>query len=144
MAKVKEYVPIVEPKSTSYLEIVELSRTITPHPVFKKDTVFVRVKKICRGNPAETFETEEHWEYDVPWPVEEVKVTPVVKKTVKKSLVQKVKNIVPEPAWGKPKRARNAKGHYIKNDPNTPENEAWEGGVAPPKKTTTRKRKSKS
>ena len=56
MAKVKEYVPIVEPKSTSYLEIVELSRTVTPHPVFKKDTVFVRVKKICRGNPAETFE----------------------------------------------------------------------------------------
>ena len=67
MPKEKVYVPVVEPKSTSYLEYVELSRTVTPHPVFKKDTVFVRVKKICRGNPAETFETEEHWEYDIPW-----------------------------------------------------------------------------
>ena len=24
-----------------------------------------------------------------------------------------------------PKRARNDKGHYIADDPNTPENEAW-------------------
>ena len=119
--KVKEYVPIVEPKSTSYLEIVELGRTVTPCPVFKKDTVRVRVKKICRGNPAETFETEEHWEYDVPWPVEEVKVTETVKEPV---------------------RARNAKGHFVKDDPNTPENEAWVGGLAPKRKTRkTRTRK---
>lgn len=32
----------------------------------------------------------------------------------------------------KPKRARNAKGHYIKDNPDTPDvNEAWEGGEAP-------------
>jgi len=43
MPKEKEYVPVVEPKSTSYLEIKELGRIVTPHPVFKKDTVFVRV-----------------------------------------------------------------------------------------------------
>ena len=30
------------------------------------------------------------------------------------------------------------------DDPSTPENEAWEGGVAPPKKKTTRKRKTKA
>ena len=117
MPKVKEHVPIVEPKSTSYLEIVELGRTVTPCPVFKKDTVRVRVKKICRGNPAETFETEEHWEYDVPWPVEEVKVTETVKEPV---------------------RARNARGHFVKDDPNTPENEAWVGGLAPKRKSRKR------
>tara|TARA_R100001594_G_scaffold1189_1_gene4993 strand:- start:694 stop:978 length:285 start_codon:yes stop_codon:yes gene_type:complete len=93
MPKAKEYVPIVEPKSTSYLEIVELGRTVTPQPVFKKDTVRVRVKKICKGNPTETFETEEHWEYDVPWPVEEVKGTVVEKQPVeqKKNLLQRFK-----------------------------------------------------
>ena len=39
MPKEKVYVPVVEPKSTSYLEIKELGRIVTPHPVFKKDTV---------------------------------------------------------------------------------------------------------
>ena len=94
MPKVKEHVPIVEPKSTSYLEIVELGRTVTPCPVFKKDTVRVRVLQICKGNPAETFETEKHWEYDVPWPVEEVKVEEKVEEKVveKKTLLQKITN----------------------------------------------------
>ena len=32
-----------------------------------------------------------------------------------------------------PKRARNDKGHYIADDPSTPENEAWVGGKAPVK-----------
>ena len=91
----KQYVPVVEPKSTSYLEFVELGRTITPCPVFKKDTVRVRVLQICRGNPAETFETEKHWEYDVPWPVEEVKVEKVVEKKVevkKKNILETVQD----------------------------------------------------
>lgn len=45
-----------------------------------------------------------------------------------------------------PKRARTKKGHYVKDDPNTAENEAWVGGKAPadkPKKTkkaTTKKK----
>lgn len=49
----------------------------------------------------------------------------------------------------KPKRARTKKGHYVKDDPSTPENEAWVDGKAPadkPKKTrkksTTTKKKS--
>ena len=47
-----------------------------------------------------------------------------------------------------PERARNEKGHYKKDDPATPENEAWVGGKAPaaPKKTkkatTTTNKKS--
>lgn len=33
-----------------------------------------------------------------------------------------------------PKRARNEKGHYIADDPSTPDvNEAWEGGKKPSK-----------
>ena len=133
-----------DPKDTSYMKYEVLSRTIVKHTTY--DEHIVDIRKTCTGNPVEQFITVQNVRYNVPRKVEEVKVTPVaVKKTVKKkSLVEKVKNIVPEPAWGKPKRARNAKGHYIKNDPNTPENEAWEGGVAPPKTTTTRKRKSKS
>ena len=38
-----------------------------------------------------------------------------------------------------PKRARNAKGHLKADDPSTPENEAWEGGVAPKKKKAKKK-----
>ena len=96
MPKEKVYVPVVEPKSSSYMEYVELGRTVTPQPVFKKDTIRVRVLQICRGNPEETFETEKHWEYDVPWPVEEVKVEEVVveKQPVKENLLQKVQRVV--------------------------------------------------
>ena len=36
---------------------------------------------------------------------------------------------VPEPV-----RARDDKGHYVADDPSTPENEAWVGGKAPKKK----------
>ena len=92
MPKEKPYVPVVEPKSTSYVEYIELGRTVTPCPVFKKDTIRVRLLQRCLGNPTETFDTEKHWEYDVPWPVEEVKEVVVEKKSVKKTLLQKLKN----------------------------------------------------
>ena len=121
MPKEKVYVPVVEPKTTSYLEYVELGRTVTPHPVFKKDTVFVRVKKICRGNPAETFETEEHWEYDIPWSEKKEEVVET-----------------------KPLRARNEKGQFVKNDPSTAENEAWVGGKSPSVPKAKRKIKKKN
>ena len=93
MAK-KEYVPVVEPKSTSYVEYIELGRIVTPQPVFKKDTIRVRLLQRCLGNPSETFDTEKNWEYDVPWPVEEVKVEEVVveEQPVKKNLLQKITN----------------------------------------------------
>tara|TARA_B100001250_G_scaffold154540_1_gene132777 strand:+ start:266 stop:568 length:303 start_codon:yes stop_codon:yes gene_type:complete len=81
----KEYVPVVEPKSTSYIEYKELGRTVTPQPVFKKDTVRVRVLQICKGNPAETFETEKHWEYDVPWKEDKVEVKSTVKAKEKQT-----------------------------------------------------------
>ena len=92
MPKEKVHVPVVEPKSTSYLEYIELGRTVTPQPVFKKDTIRVRLLQRCLGNPAETFDTEKHWEYDVPWPVEEVKEVVAEKQPVKKNLLQKITN----------------------------------------------------
>ena len=94
MPKAKEYVPVVEPKTTSYVEYTELGRTVTPQPVFKKDTIRVRLLQRCLGNPAETFDTEKHWEYDVPWPVDEVKEVVADKQPVKekKNLLQKLTN----------------------------------------------------
>ena len=92
MPKEKVYVPVVEPKTTSYLEYTELGRTVPPQPVFKQDTIRVRLLQRCLGNPAETFDTEKHWEYDVPWPVEEVKEVVAEKQPVKKNLLQKITN----------------------------------------------------
>jgi len=114
MPKEKVYVPVVEPKSTSYLEYKELGRTVTPCSVFKKDTVRVRVLQICRGNPAETFETEKHWEYDIPWSEKKEEVMVVISE---------------------PERARNSKGHFVKDDASTPNvNEAYVDGKTPKRK----------
>ena len=84
----------------------------------------VHIRKICTGNPVEQFITDSVIRMPIEKKVEEVKVT-------------------------KPVRARNKKGHYIKDDPTTPENEAWVGGLAPnrltkpksPRKRRTRKSK---
>ena len=94
MPKEKVYVPVVEPKSTSYVEYTELGRTVTPQPVFKKDTIRVRLLQRCLGNPTETFDTDKHWEYDVPWPVEEVKVEEKVAEKVEQKETVKNKNIL--------------------------------------------------
>ena len=94
MPKEKVYVPVVEPKSTSYVEYTELGRTVTPQPVFKKDTIRVRLLQRCLGNPTETFDTEKHWEYDVPWPVEEVKVEEKGAEKVEQKETVKNKNIL--------------------------------------------------
>ena len=79
----------------------------------------VHIRKICTGNPVEQFITDSVIRMPIEEKVEEVKVT-------------------------KPVRARNKKGQLIGDDPNTPENEAWVGGVAPKRKTRkTRSRKTK-
>ena len=98
MPKEKVHVPVVEPKTTSCVEYIELGRTVTPQPVFKKDTIRVRLLQRNLGNPAETFDTEKHWEYDVPWPVEEVKTEELVveKQPVKEkeTVLEKVKRVI--------------------------------------------------
>ena len=73
----------------------------------------VHIRKICTGNPAEQFITDSVIRMPIEKKVEEVKVT-------------------------KPVRARNKRGHYVKDDPSTPENEAWVGGLAPKRKSKKR------
>ena len=94
MPKEKVHVPVVEPKTTSCVEYIELGRIVTPQPVFKKDTIRVRLLQRCLGNPTETFDTEKHWEYDVPWPVEEVKEVVAEKQPEKETVLQKVKRVI--------------------------------------------------
>ena len=40
-------------------------------------------------------------------------------------------------------RARNEDGHFVADDPDTPENEAYEGGKAPAKKKPAKKKPAK-
>jgi hypothetical protein len=98
MPKEKVYVPVLEPKTTSYVEYIELGRIVTPCPVFKKDTVRVRLLQRNLGNPAETFDTEKNWEYDIPWSEEKVEVKPVRTEEENVSTHQ-----APESEWGKKK-----------------------------------------
>ena len=99
------------PESTSYLKVEVLSDTV------EGTERVVHIRKICTGNPAEQFITDSVIRIPIEKEVEEVEVTTTTKKPV---------------------RARNKKGQLVGDDPNTPENEAWVGGVAPKK---TRKRK---
>ena len=83
-----------------------------------------------------------------------VKEEPVQAKVEESSFTIEETSVVPEvvPEVAKPKaKPKRAKvnGKFVKDDPATPENEAWEGGVAPPKKPKAppkpkRTRKSKA
>ena len=61
--------PIKELKSTSYTEVIELERIVTPDEEKRVDHIFVRRKKICTRHP-EGFATEEIARFDVAWPEE--------------------------------------------------------------------------
>ena len=49
--------------------------------------------------------------------------------------------VVEEIVTEEPVRARDERGHFIADDPSTPENEAWVGGVAP--KTSRKSKRSR-
>lgn len=77
--------------------------------------------------------------------VEEVKAAPEpVAKPAPEPVADQITDAVTQEAPAKPKRARNAKGKLVKDDPTTPDvNEAWEGGKAPakaPKKRASKKK----
>jgi len=79
-------------------------------------------------------------ETTTPAPVAVVEPAPVV--------VEETVAIIDEPLAvdkpaAKPKRAK-VNGKFVKDDPATPENEAWEGGVAPAKKAKPAPRKPRS
>ena len=82
---------------------------------------------------------------------EETDTEKLLRERAEKKVLNKGPDTWPFPTTEnmKPKRARTKKGHYVKDDPSTVENEAWVDGKAPadkPKKTrkksTTTKKKS--
>ena len=73
--------PTNELKSTSFTEVIEIERTVTPDEEKRVDHVFVRRLKICKRHP-EGFATEEYARFDVAWPEE-------VKKEIKESKEEK-------------------------------------------------------
>jgi len=82
--------------------------------------------------------------------VETTTPAPVVEETTTSApvVVEETVAIIDEPPAvekpaTKPKRAK-VNGKFVKDDPATPENEAWEGGVAPPKKPKPAPRKPRS
>ena len=112
-------------ESTSYLKIEVLSDTI------EGNVRIIHRRKICTGNPMETFTTDEVIRIDVK---ETPEIEPV-KVTTTKANTKRVRN-------------RNAKGHYVADDPNTPENEAWKVIEIPPeitskKETYSRKKRKR-
>jgi hypothetical protein len=62
-----------------------------------------------------------------------VVVEPTAVITVEETVAIIDEPVVVEKPTAKPKRAK-VNGKFVKDDPATPENEAWEGGVAPAKK----------
>ena len=61
--------PTKELKSTTFTEVIELERIVTPDEEKRVDHVFVKRKKICKRHP-EGFATEEIARFDIAWPEE--------------------------------------------------------------------------
>ena len=102
-------------ESTSYLKIEVLGETV------ENGERVIHRRKTCIGNPVEHFVTDE---------------------VVRVSITQKEEKIKVKVTSKKPVRARNKRGWFAKDDPTTPENEAWVGGVEPkPKRKRGRPRK---
>ena len=77
--------PTNELKSTSFTEVIELERIVTPDKVKRVDHIFVRRKKICIRHP-EGFATEEIARFDIAWPEEpkeELKASTEEKEEIK-------------------------------------------------------------
>ena len=79
--------PIIELKSTSFTEVIELERIVTPDRVKRVDHIFVRRKKTCTRHH-EGFATIEIARFDIAWPEEpkeEIKVSNEEKEEIKVS-----------------------------------------------------------
>ena len=67
-----------------------------------------------------------------PAPAPVVEPTPAPEPVVEEVVVEEV--VTEEPV-----RARDESGHFIADDPSTPENEAWVGGISPKKSKKSKK-----
>lgn len=70
-----------------------------------------------------------------PAPAPVVEPTPAPEPVVEEVAVEE--EVVEE----EPVRARDERGHFIADDPSTPENEAWVGGIAPKRFKKSKKSK---
>ena len=68
--QVKKPIPINELETTKFTDVIEIERIVKPDEVKRVDHIFVRRRKICKGNPIETFVTEEYARFDIAWPEE--------------------------------------------------------------------------
>ena len=85
---------------------------------------YLRYQKQCREEGRE--DSIQEW----------LELTGKVEAPAPKVVEKKVEKVI------KPRRARTKKGWFAKDDPTTPENEAWVGGVSPkPKRKRGRPRK---
>ena len=89
---------------------------------------YLRYQKECRENGRED-SIQEWLELTgkvVPAPKQSPKKVTKKAVTKKKNIVEKIAEKVSNKTPNTKKvRNRNAKGHFVKDDPNTPENEAW-------------------
>ena len=65
--------------------------------------------------------------------------TPVVEPTPAPEPVVEEVEVKEEVVAEEPVRARDERGHFIADDPSTPENEAWVGGISPKKSKKSKK-----
>ena len=117
------------PAVTTIPPVVE--ETTTPAPVAVVESVPVVVEETTTPAPVAVVES-------VPVVVEESTTPAPVAVEPAPVVVEETVAIIDEPPVvekpaAKPKRAK-VNGKFAKDDPATPENEAWEGRVAPPKK----------
>jgi len=62
-------------------------------------------------------------------------ISPVSQETVEEILTPQAPIVSAAPTESKPERAKDVKGKFVADNPNTPDvNEAWKGGKAPVKK----------
>ena len=66
---------------------------------------------------------------------------PVVEPTPAPEPVVEEVEVKEEVVAEEPVRARDERGHFIADDPSTPENEAWVGGIAPKRFKKSKKSK---
>ena len=71
-----------------------------------------------------------------PAPAPVAEPTPAPEPVIEEVAVEEEEVVTEEPV-----RARDESGHFIADDPSTPENEAWVGGVAP--KTSRKSKRSR-
>ena len=101
-----------------------------------------RFTSLFGSNSPEPKQNTEKLLTEVPEETSPELLTEVPEETSPELLTEVPEETSPELLTEVPMRARDDMGHFIADDPSTPENEAWVGGVSPSKRKRTRKKKT--